>query len=226
MRSSTKVFAAVLLAVGLGAGVSLASGGSSAVYTGCYRTGYLDQGGVRLIDQPGLPTHCPSGTVAFSFNQQGVPGDTGATGQTGATGAAGPAGADGAKGDTGDTGPAGPDGPKGDKGDPGASSAPDPSMFRNYAIAIDPKLGGGECIVVRAATTDDFVITYEATEGEFDVFTDSRCDKAQIVPGVEHGTGLSEPASQTYTPGFTVPAGTTLYSNTRSNSWINGYVTD
>jgi Collagen triple helix repeat (20 copies) len=248
---STKVIGGVVLATAIGAvGVSLAAGGSSdKVYAGCFKTSQPNAGWVKLIGEAGLPATCPNGFTAFTFNQQGqpgIPGATGPTGPAGATGAAGskgdpgdagPAGLtgpSGAKGDVGETGPTGPKGdqgetgatgPKGDKGDRGATTGPEPSQFRNFAIEIRESKGP-TCELALAASPQALVITWVATDSSIALFTEHTCTGMPLLPEL-HGTGsFSNPvaASQTYTPGFTVPAGTKLYAFSGSRAWINGYV--
>jgi hypothetical protein len=72
-------------------------------------------------------------------------------------------------------------GAKSDKGDPGASSSPAPSSFRNYTIEVG---GGGGCVLARAETLTDFVITYEATDGTLTLRTDAACSGLAIVPSL------------------------------------------
>jgi hypothetical protein len=212
---STKVLAGVILATAIGAaGVSLAAGSSSKAYTGCYKADQPNAGWVKLIDEAGLPAKCPNGFTAFAFNEQGQPGTPGATG---------PAGPAGAKGDAGDPGDVGPAGPKGDKGDRGATTGPEPSQFRNFTVEI-PTTKGSECKVALPASPDAFVVTYVATDDSFALYSESTCTGPPIVPPVRVTAISPSPASQTFTPGFTVPAGTTLYTFSGSRGWINGYV--
>jgi hypothetical protein len=223
MRSRTKIIAGVLVATTLGAGVSLAAGGSSAVYTACYKTNQPNAGWVKLINQPGLPTSCSHDSAAFTFNQQGQPGATGPAGPTGPTGPEGQKGETGAKGDKGDAGATGPQGLKGDKGDPGVSSTPEPSQFRNYTVPDTFNIPSG-CVLVRAASQTDFVITYEAAQSSMSLHTDAACQSPALTPFLARSGGDPSPASQTFTPGFTVPAGTPLYASSFQQGWINGYV--
>jgi hypothetical protein len=101
-----------------------------------------------------------------------------------------------------------------------------PSQLRDFSVY--PHTFPFTCELVRAASEDALVITYEAAESNdgLTLYTSPTCaSDQQITPRVR--TVFANPASnevsqQTFTPGFTVPAGTALYAKGRG--WVSGYV--
>ena len=159
----------------------------------------------------------------------GPKGDPGVAGMQGSKGDTGAAGLQGAKGDTGATGAVGAQGPAGAKGDPAPSNAPSPAQFRNFTVTAGPD--SAPCVLARAASQDTFVITFEGTSDSgrgLALYTSTTCSSdQQITPNVRvvgNNTASNAASQATFTPGFTVPAGTALYS--MGSGFVNGYVID
>lgn len=84
-------------------------------------------------------------------------------------------------------------------------------------------------MLVRAASEDTFVITYEATDDSLrglSLYAGTCQPQAQLTPSVRlltNNTASNLASQATFTPGFTVPAGTALYAN--GSGFVNRYVT-
>ena len=228
MRSINKIVIGVIAGVTVSASAaSFAASSSSTTYTGCYRRGPVASE-VRIVGLPGLPVSCPSSFVAFAFNEQGVPGTIGPSGASGPTGAVGPSGATGPNGANGEQGPAGVPGLKGDKGekgDPAPATSPTPSAFRNYTLESTDRAPNG-CALARPAGTDPFIVTYVATQQSMALYLGPTCEGLPVVPSLSFYGGGNTPLSETFSPGFVVPAGSALSirSSGGGHSWINGYI--
>ncbi len=95
--------------------------GAGGQINGCYTTGGLQKGNVRIVDEG---VACRNGETAISWNQKGKQGDAG---PAGATGLAGVAGAKGDAGEKGEAGVAGAPGATGAPGTPGAKGDAGPA---------------------------------------------------------------------------------------------------
>jgi hypothetical protein len=108
-------------------------------------------------------------------------------------------------------------------------NGPSPSQFRTLTITAGPE--SAPCVLARAASQETLVITYEATNDAgrgLNLYTSPTCaGDQQITPRVVvlgNNTASNIFSQTTFTPGFTVPAGTALYSI--GSGFVNGYVTD
>lgn len=78
MRKRIALIAAMVLALGVGAGIAYASiPGPDGVIHGCYKTSNPGQGGLIAIDSAAT---CPSGFTALNWNQTGPQGAPGVSG--------------------------------------------------------------------------------------------------------------------------------------------------
>ena len=71
MRRGTVVSIVAVAIIAVLAGMAAATHNSTGVFSACYAQ---RNGAVKLIGEPGLPTTCGAGNVAFSFNEQGTGG--------------------------------------------------------------------------------------------------------------------------------------------------------